>query len=198
MNQSLLSLTAALALGLAATSQAASATPVNYGFSGNTPQGSYTAIFSLDVTGGEALSGVGTLTGLGLSGTQDLTLITLATPGATYPGPSVGFRGNDGTDVYGCDTAVPIDASCLVFAIGPNAPAWGQDALFAIWWDPGSNTYQDFFAGHVTADQPNMYFQSTADVSERNVVPAPEPATLALFGVALAGFSAMRRRKKTA
>lgn len=199
MKRSSAILAATAALVLAATSQSASAITIttNYFFSGNTPQGHYAASVWLRVSGNQAFNGGGTLVGLGLGGPQHLALITPATPGANYPGPSVGFRANDGTDLFGCDTAYPIDGNCLLFAFAPvpPGPQWGQDALFAIWWDAGSATYQDFFAGRAQPGQPNMYFQTTAIVAQPDM-PAPEPMTLALFGAGLAGLGALRRRKQ--
>ena len=60
---------AALAsLGAIAPLAANATTTVDYDFTGNSPLGAYTAQFSLDVSGGQAISGTGTISGAGIPG----------------------------------------------------------------------------------------------------------------------------------
>jgi len=183
---------AALAAATASAPLAANATTVNYDFTGNSPLGAYTAQFSLDVLGGQAISGTGDISGVGIPGTQDLTLITLATPGVEVDGGGLlGYRSNDGTDIFDEDTAVPIDSNGLVFAIGPNAPQAGKDALYAV-WDNGGGNFQSFFTGKVSADSDHFYGYGGATAGA-----VPEPA---VWGMMLVGFgglgAAMRQRRK--
>ena len=61
---------------------------------------SYAASITLDVTGGQASSGTGTISGAlitdRLGGPQSLTLVTPLTPGAETP---LGYRSSTGTDL---------------------------------------------------------------------------------------------------
>src|SRR3984957_10124846 len=89
------------ALGAIAPLAANAATTVNYDFTGNSPLGAYSAQFSLDVVGGQAISGTGEISGVGIPGTQDLTLITLSTPDVEVDGRGpLGYRANHGTDSF--------------------------------------------------------------------------------------------------
>src|ERR1700722_4703334 len=92
----LLLLTTAALLALAAP-QIANAAIQNLAISGNLDGHDYTGTLSLDVNGGQAVSGTGTLSILGLS-KAPLVLITASTPG--NEGGPIGFRANDGTDYF--------------------------------------------------------------------------------------------------
>jgi len=173
---------------------AANATTINYDFTGASPLGAYTAEFSLDVVGGQAISGTGTISGADFSGTEDLTLITLATPGVEVDGGGLlGYRSNDGTDIFDAGTSAPIDSNGLIFAIGTNAPQAGQDALYAV-WDNGGGSYQSFFTGKTGAGSQDFYGYGSAAGGA-----VPEPA---VWGMMLVGFggmgAAMRQRRKAA
>lgn len=89
-------------------SSAASATTVIDLISGsfNEGIGSFSGEITLDVVGGQAISGSGYINYLGLTDVP-LVLITTSTPG--NEGPGVGFRANDGTDFFGADTNWPPD-----------------------------------------------------------------------------------------
>ena len=72
----------------------------------------FTADVSLNVAGGNASSGTGTIT-FGAN-SFDLTLITPLTPGnESSPGP-VGYRDNHGTDLVGADMA-RVNQAMLIF-----------------------------------------------------------------------------------
>jgi hypothetical protein len=150
----------------------------------------YTADIILDVSGGLASSGTGTLsgalTGL-LGGPQTLTLVTPSTPGAESP---LGYRSTTGTDLFGVDTVVPADNNGLLFIIGTPL-GFGLNPLFAFWSDPGAGAV---FSG--------TEFGATdwASSSVSSVSPVPEPSTWAMmilgfFGV---GFMAYRRKSNPA
>ena len=125
----LLLLTTAALLALAAP-QIANAAIQNLAISGNLDGHDYTGTLSLDVNGGQAVSGTGTLSILGLS-KAPLVLITASTPG--NEGGPIGFRANDGTDYFDLDQAYPISANGLLFDVGTTTAQWGLDPLFAIW-----------------------------------------------------------------
>lgn len=169
---------------------AANADVVEYVVAG-TDQNSlaYSADVFLNVTGGVATSGTGTLTGAitGLTGGQPetLTLVTASTPGAENP---LGYRSSTGTDLFGVDTVVPPDNNGLLFIIGSGPFGPGLNSLFAFWSDPG--------AGAIFSGTP---FGAT-DFGSANITAVPEPSTWAMmmlgfFGL---GFMAYRRSRKTA
>ena len=174
---------------------AANAATVNYDFSGISSLGSaYTAQFDLDVVGGQAIGGTGTITGLDGATPEALTLITLATQGVENDGGGLlGYRFNDGTDIFDADTTVPIDSNGLLFSVGANPPQTGQNAGFAV-WDNGGGNFQTFFAGHLSAGGQGLYGYGTAVGGA-----VPEPAS---WAVMLVGFGslgvAMRSRRKQA
>lgn len=194
MNIKVLFVGATLAVLGAGAPLAASAATVNYDFSGASPLGAYNAQFSLDVVGGQAISGTGDISGAGIPGTQDLTLITLATSGVEVDGGGLlGYRSNDGTDIFDADTSAPIDSNGLIFAIGPNAPQAGKDALYTV-WDNGGGSFQTFFTGTVSAGSDHFYGYGTAAAGA-----VPEPAAWAMMLVGFGGLgAAMRQRRKPA
>ena len=101
----------------------------------------FTANVNLNVAGGHAISGTGSVN-FGGGNFFDLTLITPATPGNI---PPVGFGDNNGTHLLNLGTAVPIDGNGLLFAI-TNSPLFGHDPLFAVWFN-GGNNYGFAFSG---------------------------------------------------
>jgi hypothetical protein len=117
---------AVIVLGLGAASMAgmasiapASASIVTYNFSA---PGFWSGTISLDVTGGVATSGTGTLDVPGYA-PQELVLITPSAPG--YENPP-GYRANDGTDWFGINQNVPIDSDGLLFDVGTSRPLRSQ------------------------------------------------------------------------
>jgi hypothetical protein len=182
---------AALAV-LCATTFGARASTVTYDFSGLDARSfAYTAEVTLNVSGGFATSGTGTINDAAFGGVQSLTLITAATPGATGGPGNFGFRADDGTDWNGNDSAIPITSSGgLVFGIGPNL-TWGQAVLFGIYGD-GSGGFDAAFFGHLTPDAQNEYGYGLA----ANVSAVPEPSTWAMLLLGFAGVGFMTWRRK--
>ncbi len=175
-------------LALAFSAGIASASTVTLDVSGNIGGGvgGFTAEVVLDVVGGQAVSGTGSINILGLS-SAPLVLITPSTPGNEgSPGP-VGFRDDGGTDIGGADTAYPINNG-LLFDVGTTTASFGNFPLFAFWSD-GS-----LFSG--TVDGTYYY----ADFGTATVSAVPEPSTWAmlLLGFAGLGFMAYRRKAKPA
>ena len=182
----------AIALGVALGAAAsAHATTVTFDISGDlTDIGAYTGAITLDVTGGLATSGSGTVNGLGFTGVP-VVLITPSTPGNEGSGGSVGFRGNDGTDYFGLDAAYPIDTNGLLFDVGTTTASFGQFPLLAL-FSNGDGTFGSAFTGNVLGTE--FYNESgTLTITPTGV---PEPAT---WAVVLAGFggigAAMRKRR---
>jgi len=146
----------------------------------------YTADVSLDVSGGLASSGTGTLSGPitdplgGLP--QILTLVTASTPGAETP---LGYRASGGTDLFGVDTVVPPDNNGLLFSIGtPFGP--GQNPLFAFWTGPAGAIFSGTQYG-------------STDWASANISAVPEASTWAMMilGFLGVGFVSYRRKSKS-
>ena len=114
---------AVFALGLAALgSSAAMARTVTFGFSGQfgLGVGAYSGQTTLDVVGGQAISGSGFITDRALGYSKaPMVLITPSTPG-NDPGSSgtVGFADDVGDTLRGADTVYPIDGAGLLFDMG--------------------------------------------------------------------------------
>ena len=113
--------------------------------SGNLDGHLYTGQLFLNVSGGQAISGTGTLSILGMKNAP-LVMITSSTPGNEFPG--IGFRGNDGTDYFDLDQAFPISTNGLLFDVGTTTAGYGLHPLFAIWSD-GDKGYASAFTGVV-------------------------------------------------
>jgi hypothetical protein len=182
--------TALLAAGLISMASAANASIFEYVVTGIDQNSlAYTADVFLDVTGGVATSGTGTLSGaiVGLLGgtTQSLTLVTASTPGAENP---LGYRSSTGTDLFNVDTVVPADNNGLLFIIGPPPFGPNLNPLFAFWSDPGAGA---IFSG--------TQFGAT-DFASVNISAVPESSTWAmmLLGFAGLGFMGYRRKSKPA
>jgi len=179
-------LTAAALIALAAPG-IANAAIQNLAISGSLDGHDYTGMLSLDVNGGQAVSGTGTLSILGLNNAP-LVLITASTPGASgYPNNLIGYRGNDGTDYFGLDQAYPISGNGLLFDVGTTTAEWGLHPLFAIWSE--GNGYGAAFTGQVAGTE---YWNIQGSAAAGAV---PEPSTWAMFGIGFAGLGLAGWRK---
>ena len=181
----LLLLTTAALIALAAPG-IANAGIQNLSISGNLDGHAYTGELSLDVSGGLAVSGSGTLSILGLN-KAPLVLITASTPGNEGVGGSIGFRANDGTDYFGLDQAFPISANGLLFDVGTTTAQWGLDPLFAIW--SNGTGYAAAFTGNVGGTE---YYNLQGGATPGAV---PEPSTWAMLGIGFAGLGLAGWRK---
>jgi hypothetical protein len=195
-----LAVAAAVIGGAALAVPAANANAI-YNFSGDFGPPAFTASVSLDVVGGQALSGTGTIT-FGAD-TFALTLITLTTDGGNGNyGGQTGFRDNHGTDIFGGNTTIPIDTNGLIFAISNN-PLRGQDALFAA-WDNGGGAFAFLISGTLT-DVFDVYYKisvGSGDIaltdSENSQTPLPAALPLFATGLGALGLLGWRRKKKAA
>ena len=186
-------LASAAIAGVLAAPGVANATIENLAMSGSLDGHSYTGTVSLDVTGGQATSGTGTLSILGLTNAP-LVLITTSTPGNEYhslPEGPVGFRANDGTDYYSLDQAFPIDAAYgLLFDVNTTAPAWGAYPLFAIWSNAPQGGYSAAFTGAVNGVE---YYNLQGGLAVSNAIPEATTWAMMFAGFAGLGFLGFRR-----
>jgi hypothetical protein len=184
-------LTAAAIAGLMGAGAASAATVVAPISGTIGSAGAFTGQITLDVEGGQAVSGGGTIDILGLSNAP-LVLITPSTPGDenNFVNAPVGFRANDGTDYFGLDTAFPVDTNGLLFDVGTSTASFGAYPLLAL-YSNGDGTFGAAFTG--TVNNVDYYNQSGSLTISAGV---PEPATWAvmLLGFGAVGASMRRRR----
>jgi hypothetical protein len=144
---------------------------------------------TLDVSGGQALSGSGTITSTAyLGGSEPITLVTLSTPGVNnLGGGNLSYRFGGGTDLIG-DTVFNssdpwVDTQGLVFLIGGPG-----DNGFNIWANSTSpgGSYTGFVAGNSNYGSANGTFTAT---------PVPLPAGVWLLLSGLAGMGLVSRRR---
>jgi hypothetical protein len=156
--------------------------------------GSVSATGTLDVSGGQALSGSGTITSSAyLGGAESLTLVTLSTVGVNnLGGGNLSYRFGGGTDLIG-DTIFNsgdpwVSANGLVFAVGGPG-----DNGFNVWANsstPGGS-YTGFLAG-------NSNYESTVGTFTATLAAVPLPAALPLLLSGLGGLGVLARRRKLA
>jgi len=193
-----------VSLGFLSAATFAHAATYDVNFVGSDNQGAVTANLVLNVTGGQVVSGTGTVTTavLGVGGSQGwgtAPLTFLSSPSLNY---TFGFDG--GTNLQGADNVFPIDNNALVFDAGPTGlNGWRQaGGAFAIWsmTDNSHNqatAYQVGMWDFVNGGHEYEVVNGTATVNQ--VSPVPLPAALPLFGAAVMGLGAfgfMRRNKK--
>jgi hypothetical protein len=168
----------------------AQASAVTYDFSGTALEipgsAAISGEFSLDVTGGQATGGSGTITIAGI-GTETLTLVTNG--GSTAP---FTFQSNQGDDITG-DTAVPVDVYGLIFSIGNTNPAYGQDVLFNL-YSTGGTTYGETTDGLL--DSVRLYDENGSPITA--AVPEPSTWAMMILGFCGLGFLAYRRKNGAA
>jgi hypothetical protein len=179
----------AAVVGALAAPSVANATIKDMAISGSLDGHSYTGTLFLDVTGGQATSGIGSLSILGLTNAP-LVLITTSSPG--NEGFPVGYRANDGTDYFNTDQAYPIDTNGLLFDVNTATAAWGAYPLFAVWSNAPGDGYSAAFTGKL--DGVEYYnIQGGATVSAA----VPEPSTWAMLLLGYAGYRQARTRPAT-
>jgi hypothetical protein len=185
---------AAIAIS-ACTTLAAQASIVTYDFSGTAvefPSGSapISGSFSLDVSGGQATSGTGTINITGI-GTEILTLVT-------NPGGGTGsfIYSSNGGDNLSADTAVPPDSIAgLLFAIGTATPVNGKDALLNLFAN-GDGTFSEVLDG--TVGDTRFFDNNGSIVTLAAAVPEPSTWAMMILGFFGLGFVAYRRKNPTA
>ena len=153
------------------------------------------AKFSIDVIGGQAVSGGGELSSPYWTGPAAMTLVTLSTTDVhDLGGGSLSYRFGGGTDLIG-DTAASIDGWGPVFTVNTNP---NLDVGFNV-WNNGNGTYTGFIAGNSPAAGQNIiYFDQTGALTA-----VPEASTWAMMvagfgGLAFAGFYRSRRSRVSA
>jgi hypothetical protein len=178
-------------MGAAMLAQDASATLYQYSFTGD---GGVTASATLDVEGGLAVAGTGTITS-SFFGTQALTLMTPTShpTGVNFCcGPDIfSYRWTGGKDLIG-NNAVPLDSWGLVFGVGaPITPDLGTQPGFAYGFNPWDGLFQ--LAGA------NGDYLLGSGTSTFAIASVPEPSTWAMMILGFAGIGAMtyRRRKQS-
>lgn len=181
-------LTTAALIALAAPG-IANASIQNLAISGSLDGHDYTGTLSLDVNGGQAVSGAGTLSILGLDNAP-LVLITTSSPG--NEGNPVGFRANDGTDYFNLDQAYPISANGLLFDVGTTTAEWGLHPLFAIWSE--GTGYAAAFTGNVGGTE-YYNLQGSAMASAAGAVPEPSTWAMGLLGFGGLGLMGWRKTR---
>jgi hypothetical protein len=152
----------------------------------------YTGTLSLDVTGGQATSGTGTLSILGLTNAP-LVLITTSTLG--NEGFPTGYRGNDGTDYFNTDQAYPIDANGLLFDVNTTTASWGAYPLFAVWSNAPGDGYSAAFTGKLDGVE---YYNIQGGATVSGAVPEPSTWAMLLLGFAGLGYGGYRQAKTSA
>jgi hypothetical protein len=181
---------AALALVFSGAGQA-NATTVTDDISGAFYQGANSYTFSgnitLDVVGGQAISGTGEITILGLADVP-MVLITPSTPGnETSPGP-VGYRANDGTDFGGLDTAIPINTIGLLFDVDTTTAEFGQFPLLNL----ASGIDNSTFTGEVGGTE----YYDLSGTASITATPLPSTWLMLLGGLVGLGFFAYSGTQK--
>jgi hypothetical protein len=185
-------LASAAIVGALAAPGVANATINDLTISGSLDGHPYTGTLSLDVTGGQATSGTGTLSILGLTNAP-LVLITTSTPG--NEGFPTGYRGNDGTDYFNTDQAYPIDANGLLFDVNTTTASWGAYPLFAVWSNAPGDGYSAAFTGNLEGVE---YYNIQGGATVSGAVPEPSTWAMLLLGFAGLGCVGYRQAKTSA
>jgi hypothetical protein len=182
-------LASAAIVGALAAPGVANATIKDLTISGSLDGHSYTGTLSLNVTGGQATSGTGSLGILGLTNAP-LVLITTSSPG--NEGFPVGYRGNDGTDYFNTDQAYPIDSNGLLFDVNTTTASWGAYPLFAVWSNEPGDGYSAAFTGKLDGVE---YYNIQGGATVSGAVPEPSTWAMLLLGFAGLGYAGYRQAK---
>lgn len=177
-------------------------------FSGAGQYGPISGQMVLDVVGGLAISGTGSISGAGISGTETLTLITPSTPGSSGYSPGIGWRSGGGTDTWGWDNVVPIDyvgGLDFSFGAGTSPPQWGYGGQFGIWNNDGvggpGGGYQAWMSGsgfYGTTEALTVSYFSNSVLGVSGIpdgTPEPSTWTMMALGFAGLGFAGYRARQ---
>jgi hypothetical protein len=172
-------------VGLLMSTGVASATTVVDLISGSFGKGvgNFSGEITLDVVGGQAISGSGEISILGLSNAP-IVLITTSTPGNETP--PVGFRANDGTDLLGANTNYPLDTVGLLFDVGTATAVWGAYPLLNLASGAGNSEFDGIVNG-------TEYYLATGTAT---ISAVPEPATWAMMILGFFGLGFMAYRRK--
>ena len=206
MNKILLRL---MSIALLAGPTLANAMPESFDYF-SASAGGLSADFTVDVVGGLALSGAGTLSSLSFPGTYNLTLLTASSTlpsgnGGINPTPSTpsyglgsgftwhGVTGSGGADFIG-DSVVNaglnyFDDYGLIFAVinqSTNAIVGGLN----IW--ANTNAPTALYATELSVNGNNVFENSGNGTLSAD--PLPEPGTLALIGLGLLSIALFRRK----
>jgi len=174
---------------------------VNFDFSATNGTDTISALFTLDFSGGQAISGTGSVnSNLLVPNPETLTLVTQSTAGvnilnpATNNGATLSYRFGGGTDLIG-DTVVNssnpyFSSNGLVFmAAGPNNNGFNI-------WSSGGTIYAGFLAGNPNTGSGILYTQFNGGTL--TATPVPLPAALPLLLSSFAGLGALVRQRKLA
>jgi hypothetical protein len=168
----------------------AEASIYNYAISTNQEYGLITGTMGLTVDAlGNITGGDAQLTGAGLTGTVDFSVVTseLYCSNTCY-----GWRSGDGTDFYGFDNTFTGSAlNDVVFHSGPD----GTGYTFGVYWN-GSEYLNGLFG---PGGSPNFYSYDISilvtPATESVAAPLPSTWTMMLIGFAGLGFFAYRGSK---
>lgn len=168
--------------------------------------GSLVADATLDVEGGRAVSGTGTISGGGFIGTLPITYLStgmappplVAVPAQDCTPADAGCY-NVGTFSCGCNftdqdtvfdtaSAIPVDTNGIAFQIGGSAINYGL-ALY----DAGDGTVGEIVVGEASPQPVILNAGTPGGTLEFQVV--AEPMSLAVLSVGLVGLASVRRRR---
>lgn len=189
----------AVAAAVALAPGVASATTEVFDFSGPGQYGTISGDMILDVVGGVAVSGTGSIMGPNIPGVETMTLITPSTPGSSGYPSGIGWRDGSGTDTWGWDNVVPIDyVGGLDFSFGAGAspPLWGHGWQFGIWDNSGPGGPGGGFQAWISGPNngPGHYYGETGELTV-TAGTVPEASTWALMLVGFAGLCFAGYRK---
>jgi hypothetical protein len=180
----------------------ASASTENLDFSGLGQFGPISGQMVLDVVGGVAVSGTGSISGVGIPGTEALTLITPETPGASGYPSGIGWRDGNGTDTWGWDNVVPIDyvgGLDFSFGAGSSPPSWGHGWQFGIWNNDGVGGPGGGYEAWMSGPGGGIYnfYGTTGTLTVSPGVPEPSTWVMILLGFVGLGYLGYRKAGST-